>query len=248
MEACHGTKKDIDITHMVKCPQCSGTGADANTVKQTCTECNGQGSVKVNQRTPFGVISSSKVCSKCGGKGQIITNPCSKCRGAGRIRKTEKINITIPAGINEGQTMRLAGKGDAGINGGLAGDLYAEIRVKSHDLFTRKGNDIYCDIPLTYMQAALGDEITIPTIDGNISYSIPEGTQSGTKFQLRGKGVKVVNRDAHGDQYFTVTVEVPKKLNKKQRELLKAFDDSLDEKNHSRKDSFLNRLKKKLDN
>ena len=188
MEACKGTKKKMRVAHMVQCEQCHGTGADSNTVSNTCSECNGQGAVRVNQRTPFGVISTTKVCPRCGGKGKIITNPCSKCRGSGRYRKTSEIELNVPAGIDNGQVLRVGGEGDAGINGGGSGDLNVAVSVKPHDLFTRKGVDIYCEVPITYAQAVLGATITVPTIDGKVEYEISEGTQSGTKFRLRGKG------------------------------------------------------------
>lgn len=244
MEACQGVKKTISFAHMDACPQCHGTGADSNTKKQTCPECNGRGSVKTNQRTPFGVISSTRPCSRCGGRGEIVTNPCSKCKGSGRIRNTANLELNIPAGINDSETIRISGKGDAGLNGGPSGDVYVTVQMQSHPLFERDGSDIYCDIPITYAQAVLGAEITVPTIDGDVKYEIPEGTQSGTKFRLRGKGVKMLRRDARGDQYVTVTVEVPKKLTKKQKDLLRDFDDSLDDKNHSKRENFFDKLSK----
>jgi molecular chaperone DnaJ len=244
MEACQGVKKTISFAHMDKCPQCNGSGADGSTSKQTCPECNGRGSVKTNQQTPFGVISSTRPCSRCGGRGEIITNPCNKCRGTGRVRTTSNIELSIPAGIDNGETIRMTGKGDAGLNGGPAGDVYVTVQMQSHPLFERDGSDIYCEIPITYAQAVLGAEITVPTIDGDVKYAIPEGTQSGTRFRLRGKGVKMLRRDARGDQYVTVNVEVPKKLSKKQKELLQAFNDSLDDlKNHSKRGSFFDKLK-----
>ena len=247
MEACQGVRKKIRINHFEQCPTCHGSGKDANTVETTCTACNGTGSVKINQRTPFGVISSQKVCSKCGGRGKIVTNPCKTCNGGGRVRKQKELEINIPAGIDNDQVLRVGGQGDVGLNGGPTGDLNVAISVRKHDLFNRRGNDIYCEILITYAQAVLGAEITVPTIDGKVAYTITEGTQTGTTFRLRGKGVKYINRDAHGDQYVTVNVEVPKKLTKKQKDLLKDFDASLDEKNHQKRTSFFKKLKEKLD-
>lgn len=247
MEACQGVRKKVRINHFEQCPACHGSGKDANTVETTCTACNGTGSVKINQRTPFGVISSQKVCSKCGGRGKIVTNPCKTCNGGGRVRKQKELEINIPAGIDNDQVLRVGGQGDVGLNGGPTGDLNVAISVRKHDLFNRRGNDIYCEIPITYAQAVLGAEITVPTIDGKVAYTIAEGTQTGTTFRLRGKGVKYINRDAHGDQYVTVNVEVPKKLTKKQKDLLKDFDASLDEKNHQKRTSFFKKLKEKLD-
>lgn len=247
MEACKGVKKKMRITHMVKCEQCGGTGADAKTTSTTCTECHGQGSVRVNQRTPLGVISTTKVCSRCGGKGKIVTNPCSKCRGSGRYRSTNDIELKVPAGIDNGQVLRVSGQGDAGLNGGPNGDLNVSVNVRPHELFTRNGVDIYCEIPITYAQAVLGDKVTVPTIKGKVEYEIPEGTQSGTKFRLRGEGVKYLGRESYGDQYVTVVVEVPRKLTRQQKELLQKFDDSLEEKNQAKRQSFFEKLKRRFE-
>ena len=242
-----GVEKKMRITHMVKCDQCNGTGADANTTTSTCTECHGRGSVQVNQRTPFGTVSSTRVCSRCGGKGKIVTNPCSKCRGSGRCRTTSDIELKIPAGIDNGQVLRVGGQGDAGLNGGPSGDLNVSVNVRPHDLFTRRGVDIYCEIPITYAQAVLGDKVTVPTIKGKVEYDIPEGTQSGTKFRLRGEGVKYLGRESYGDQYVTVVVEVPRKLTRQQKELLQKFDDSLEEKNQAKRQSFFEKLKRRFE-
>ena len=247
MEACKGAKKKMRVTHMVKCDQCSGTGADANTKTSSCTECHGQGSVRVNQRTPFGVISTTKVCPRCGGKGKIVTNPCSKCRGSGRQRVTTDIELKIPAGIDNGQILRVSGQGDAGLNGGPNGDLNVSVTVRPHELFTRSGNDIFCEIPISYAQAVLGDKVTVPTIKGKVEYEIPEGTQSGTKFRLRGEGAKYLGRESYGDQYVTVVVEVPKRLTKQQKELLKKFDDCLEEKNQAKRQNFFEKLKRRFE-
>lgn len=247
MEACKGAKKKMRVTHMVKCDQCSGTGADANTKTSSCTECHGQGSVRVNQRTPFGVISTTKVCPRCGGKGKIVTNPCSKCRGSGRQRVTTDIELKIPAGIDNGQILRVSGQGDAGLNGGPNGDLNVSVTIRPHELFTRSGNDIFCEIPISYAQAVLGDKVTVPTIKGKVEYEIPEGTQSGTKFRLRGEGVKYLGRESYGDQYVTVVVEVPKRLTKQQKELLKKFDDCLEEKNQAKRQNFFEKLKRRFE-
>ncbi len=244
LEACMGTKKKIRVPHMAKCSQCNGTGADANTVKSTCPECNGRGYVQVNQRTPFGTMTSQRACSRCGGKGEIVQNPCSKCRGTGRISQQHEIEVTIPAGIDDGQTLRVGGQGDAGINGGGAGDLLITFTVAPHELFKRSGSNITVEIPITYAQAALGATITVPTITGEVAYDIPEGTQSGTKFRLRGKGVKVLQRDSYGDEYVVVNVEIPRKLTKHQKELLVKFDESLDGKNHASTQKFAEKSEK----
>ena len=243
MEACLGIKRDIKVSRLEKCPDCNGTGASAGSTPQTCPDCNGAGQVKVGQRTPFGVISSQKVCPKCSGKGKIISNPCSKCGGNGRVRTSKNLSVDIPAGIDDGQVRRVSGQGDAGINGGPNGNLNVAVRVKSHPLFERDEYDIHCEIPITYAQAVMGDELIVPTIDGNVKYSISEGTQTGTVFRLKGKGVKKLQRSERGDQYVKVYVEVPKGLDKKQKELLKAFEASLEEKNYEKKKNFFDKLK-----
>ncbi len=243
MEACSGIKRDIKVSRLEKCPDCNGTGASAGSTPQTCPDCNGAGQVKVGQRTPFGVISSQKVCPKCSGKGKIISNPCSKCGGNGRVRTSKNLSVDIPAGIDDGQVLRVSGQGDAGINGGPNGNLNVAVRVKSHPLFERDEYDIHCEIPITYAQAVMGDELIVPTIDGNVKYSISEGTQTGTVFRLKGKGVKKLQRSERGDQYVKVYVEVPKGLDKKQKELLKAFEASLEEKNYEKKKNFFDKLK-----
>ncbi|MDD6278343.1 MAG: molecular chaperone DnaJ [Ruminococcus sp.] len=246
MEACRGKKQELRINRMAPCDNCRGTGADGGTSAEICPDCQGRGTVKATQRTPFGMISSTKPCTHCGGKGKIIKNPCSKCRGVGRIRTVKTVTFDIPEGIADGQTMRLSGQGDCGINGGPAGDLLVTISVKPHNLFTREGYDIHCDIPITYTQAVLGDKITVPTIDGNVEYTIGEGTQTGTVFRLKGKGVKKLNRADRGNQYVRVYVEVPKNLSKKQKDLLKSFEASLSEKNYAKRQSFFEKLKETL--
>ena len=243
MEACMGIKRDIKINRLEKCPDCNGSGAAAGSTPQTCPECNGAGQVKVAQRTPFGVISSQKVCSKCGGKGKIVSNPCPKCSGNGRVRVTKSLSVDIPAGIDDGQMLRVSGQGDAGVNGGPNGNLNVGIRVKNHPLFEREGFDVHCEIPITYAQAVMGDELVVPTIDGNVKYSISEGTQTGTVFRLKGKGIKKLQRSERGDQYVKVYVEVPKNLDRKQKELLKEFEASLEDKNYEKKKNFFDKLR-----
>lgn len=247
MDACNGKKQDMKIYCMSVCEACHGSGAEAGTSAEVCPDCKGRGAVKVTQRTPFGAISSTKPCSRCGGKGKVIKNPCTKCRGAGRMKVQKNISVDIPAGIDNGQTIRLGGQGDSGINGGPSGDLMVNISVKEHSVFTRNGYDIHCDIPVTYMEAVLGAEITVPTIDGDVKYNISEGTQTGTVFRLRNKGVKKLNRSDRGDQYVKVYVEVPKNLTKKQKELLKDFEDSLTDKNYAKRQTFFEKLKNKFD-
>ncbi len=246
MDACHGKKQEIKTFRMAVCESCKGTGADAGTTAEVCPDCHGRGSVKTTQRTPFGAISSTKVCPHCSGKGKIVKNPCTKCRGVGRTRVQKIVNVDIPAGIDNGQTIRLNGQGDCGINNGPSGDLLLNVSVKSHPLFSRDGADISCEIPVTYMDAVLGAEIIVPTIDGDVKFNISAGTQNGTVFSLKGKGVKRINRNDRGNQYVKIFVEVPKNLNKKQKDLLKEFEASLSEKNYAKRQSFFDKLKDKL--
>ena len=189
----------------------------------------------MTQRTPFGMTTTMRVCPKCSGKGKIITNPCKKCGGNGQVRNTKKLDVTIPAGVDDGQIFTLRGQGDAGANGGPSGDVLVNIYVRPHPLFKREGNHIFCEIPITYAQAVLGDELTVPTIDGKVKYKIPEGTQPSTTFRLKGKGVKNINGSNRGDQYVTVTVEVPRNINKKQKELLKQFDSTLTDSSYEKR-------------
>lgn len=248
MEACEGVKKEININRMSTCDACNGTGADGNSTTEVCPDCKGRGSVKVTQNTLFGAIQSTKPCSRCSGKGKIIKNPCQKCRGNGRLRVQKTVSVDIPAGIDDRQTIRLGGQGDCGSNGGSNGDLMINVSVKSHPIFKRDGFDINCDIPVTYTEAVLGAEITVPTIDGNVKYTINEGTQTGTVFRLKGKGVKKINRSDRGNQYVTIYVEVPKNLTKKQKDLLREFEASLSDKNYAKRQSFFDKLKNKFEN
>jgi molecular chaperone DnaJ len=242
-EACKGVKKEIDITKMDTCSECHGSGARAGTHANTCPDCSGSGQVRITQRTPLGSITTTRTCSRCGGKGKIIEQPCPKCSGSGRMRVAKKIVVDIPAGIDDGQTISLRGQGDNGINGGPPGDLNITISVRPDALFRREGYDIWCEIPITYTQAVFGDELTVPTIDGKVKYTIPEGTQPGTVFRLRGKGVQRLNGRGTGDQFVEVTVEVPKNLTKAQKDALKLFEESLTEKQYEKRKGFFDKIK-----
>ncbi len=247
MEACRGKKHEIKINRMCQCDACNGTGANSGTTSEVCSECQGRGTVKSTQRTPFGMISSSKECPRCKGSGKIIKNPCSKCSGNGRVRVQKTISVEIPAGIDDRQAMRLSGQGNCGVNGGPNGDVILTVRVKSHDIFKREGYDIRCEIPVTYSDAVLGAEVIVPTIDGDVKYNINEGTDIGTTFRLKGKGIQHINSTERGDQYVKIGVEIPKNLSKKQKELLKEFEESLSEKNYAKRHSFFEKIKKKFD-
>lgn len=243
LEACKGCEKTVEFSHLEKCPDCNGSGAAAGSSPQTCPDCSGTGQVRMQQRTPFGVTTTMRPCPRCSGKGKIINNPCKKCSGGGQVRRSRKLDISIPAGIDDGQTLTLRGQGDVGINGGVSGDVHVDVLVRPHPLFKREGYHIFCEVPITYVQAALGDELTVPTIDGKVKYKIPEGTQPSTTFRLKGKGVKSLNSNARGDQYVTVTVEVPKNLSKKQKEVLKELDKSLADASYEKRKGFFDRLK-----
>ncbi|MDD6345108.1 MAG: molecular chaperone DnaJ [Oscillospiraceae bacterium] len=243
MESCNGVKKDIKINRMTTCDVCHGTGTHSGTSAEICPDCQGRGSIKVTQRTAFGAISSAKPCPHCGGKGKIIKNPCDACHGVGRKRVVKTVTVDIPAGIADGQTIRLSGQGDCGINGGPDGNLNITVSVKAHPLFTRDGYDIHCEIPVTYAQAVLGAEITVPTIDGNVKYNIGEGTQPGTVFRLKNKGVKKLRSSDRGHQYVKITIEVPKNLSKKQKDIIKDFEESLSDTNYTKRKSFFDKIK-----
>lgn len=244
MDACKGVDVDVRISRMEKCSDCNGTGAAAGSSPETCPDCHGTGQVKVTQRTPFGMISSQKPCPKCGGKGSTIKNPCPKCHGNGRVSVEKTITVNVPAGIDDEQTIRIAGQGHGGINGGPSGDLLVTVTVRPDAIFERDGYDIHTELPITFVQAALGGEVLIPTIDGTMSYTIPEGTQPGTVFRFKGSGVKKLNRNERGNQYVKVTIEVPSGLTKKQKDLLKEFDASLDEKkNYKKRNNFFDKIK-----
>lgn len=243
MEAAKGCKKKIQIKRLEKCDTCGGTGAKKGTSPQTCSECGGTGQVTVQQRTPIGIIQTTRTCSRCNGKGKVINEPCSSCRGMGRVRHARTLEVSVPAGIDDGQTFMLRGQGDQGVNGGPAGDVNIMVTLSADQLFERDGFDVWCDIPITFSQAVLGDEIVVPTIDGKVKYNVPEGTQSGTVFRLRNKGIPYVNGHGRGDQYVKVNIEVPRNLTSKQKEALKDFEKLSSDKNYEKRKSFFDRLK-----
>ena len=243
MEAAKGCKQQIQVQRLEKCDVCGGSGAKSGTTAETCTECGGTGQVKVSQRTPIGVIQTTRTCSKCSGKGKVIKEPCPDCRGMGRVRHTCTLEVSVPAGIDDGQTFVLRGQGDQGVNGGPSGDVNIMVTLRPDTLFERDGFDVWCDIPITFSQAVLGDEITVPTIDGKVKYTVPEGTQSGTVFRLRNKGIQYVNGRGRGDQYVKVNIEVPRNLTGKQKEALRKFEELSTEKNYEKRRSFFDKLK-----
>ena len=242
-EAAHGCSKKITINRQDTCPDCGGTGAAKGTSPETCPDCGGRGYVVTQQRTPFGVMQSQQPCSHCGGRGTIIRNPCKTCRGTGKTAARKSLEINIPAGIDDDQNIALRGQGDAGSNGGPAGDVIVHVTVKADPMFERDGYDVTIHVPITFSQAVLGDDVEVPTVDGRIVQHIPEGTQSGTKFRLRGPGIQYLNGRGRGDQYVIVDVEIPKKVTRAQREALKAFEDSMKEDNYEKRKGFFKNLR-----
>ena len=220
-EAAFGCEKEISVNRIESCDECGGTGAAKGTSAETCPNCRGTG--------------------------KIIKKPCTKCGGAGRVRKTRKFKVNIPAGIDEGQSIQQRGQGNAGVNGGPAGDLFVTISIRPHPIFTREGQDVYVDIPISFTQAALGDTLQVPTIDGRVEYKVPEGTQTGTVFRMKGKGIQNVNGRGRGDQYVRVSIEVPKNLSEKQKKLLREFEENSTDDNQSKRKSFWNKVKDALD-
>ena len=237
-DAAFGCEKSVTLERSEMCGTCKGNGCAPGTTPEVCPDCHGTGTVQVRRQTPMGVFASNGPCRKCGGTGRLIHQPCPDCRGGGTVRKRKTIQVTIPAGIDHGQTISLRGQGNAGKNGGPAGDLLITVMVQPHDLFRRDGVDVFCEAPITFTQAVLGAELEIPTIDGKVKYSIPEGTQTGTVFRLKGKGIPVLNGRGRGDQYVTVTIETPRNLNKEQKDALRKFSETVGENNYEKRKSF----------
>lgn len=243
-EAAFGCEKEVSIDRVEQCGECHGSGCAKGTTAEVCPDCRGSGMVQQRRQTPLGFMSTSAPCGRCGGKGKIIHQPCKHCGGKGMVRKRKTLSVNIPAGIDNGQTISLRGQGNAGKNGGPAGDLLIVVAVRPHDIFRREGTSVLCEAPITFTQAVLGAELEIPTIDGKVKYSIPEGTQSGTTFRLKGKGIPGLNGRGRGDQYVTVYIETPRNLNREQKEALKKFSELLGEKNYEDSKSFFGKFKK----
>jgi len=243
-EAAFGCEKSVTVDRMEQCGTCHGNGCAAGATPEVCPDCHGTGQVQVRRQTPMGVFATTSPCSKCGGKGKIIHQPCKDCHGSGVIRQRRTIQATIPAGIDHGQTISIRGQGHAGTNGGPAGDLLITITVRPHELFRREGTSVLCEAPITFAQAVLGAELEIPTIDGKVKYDLPEGTQSGTTFRLKGKGIPAINGRGRGDQYVTVYIETPRNLNKEQKEALKKFAESVGDNNYEERKKFFKKFKK----
>ena len=228
-EAAFGCEKEINLNRTEECEACHGSGAEPGTTAETCPDCRGTGVVRVQQRTGGFAFSSTAPCSRCRGTGKIIHTPCKACGGSGSVKKTKRVTVSIPAGIDDGQAISLRGQGNAGKNGGPAGDLIVAVHVKPHPQFHRDGTTVLYEQPVTFYQAVMGAELEIPTIDGKVKYNLPAGTQTGTTFRLRGKGIPELRGRGRGDQYVTVRVQVPTSLNGEQKEALRAFAEAMGE-------------------
>lgn len=228
-EAAFGCEKEINLNRTEECDECHGSGCQPGTTAETCPDCRGTGVVRVQQRTGGFAFSSTAACTRCRGTGKIIHSPCKNCGGSGSVKKSKRITVTIPAGIDDGQAVSLRGQGNAGKNGGPAGDLIVGVRVKPHPQFRRDGTTVLYEQPVTFFQAAMGAELEIPTIDGKVKYTLPAGTQTGTTFRLRGKGIPELRGRGRGDQYVTIRVQVPTSMNAEQKEALRAFAQAMGE-------------------
>lgn len=246
-EAIFGKEADVEIPKEAECDTCHGSGGKPGTSVETCKTCNGTGQQEVQANTPFGKIVNRRVCQSCEGKGKMFKEKCGTCRGAGRVKVRRKIHLNIPAGVDDGAQLRVSGEGEPGFNGGPAGDLYVVLRVKNHDFFEREGNDIYCEVPISFGQAALGAEIEVPTVDGRVKLKVPAGTQTETFFRLRGKGVPFLRGSGRGDQHVKVRVVTPKKLTDRQKELVQELFDMNEDaaaETHASDESFFERMKR----
>ena len=242
-EAAFGCEKEVSAQRIENCSACSGSGS-ADGAVETCSQCRGSGQVRTVQNFMGMQMQSTTTCPTCSGRGKIIKNPCNTCRGKGKVRRTQKIKVKIPAGVDAGQSVRLRNEGCAGYNGGPNGDLLVEIYLKRHPIFERQNMDVFCEVPITFTQAALGAEIEVPTLDGKTTYEIPEGTQTGRQFVLSGKGIpQVGNPKRRGNQYINVVVETPTKLTKEQKDLLRKLDDTLEVKSSPKRKKFFDTVK-----
>ena len=242
-EAAFGCEKEVSAQRIENCSVCNGSGS-ADGVIETCSQCRGSGQVRTVQNFMGMQMQSSTTCPACSGRGKIIKTPCTTCRGKGKVRRTQKVKVNIPAGINAGQSVRMRGEGCVGANGGPAGDLLVEIFIRKHPIFERNGMDVHCEVPITFTQAALGAEIQVPTLDGKVTFEIPEGTQTERQFTIAGKGIPQLNNSKRrGNHYFTVVVETPTKLNKEQKELLRKLEESMDGKSSPKRKKFFDTLK-----
>jgi molecular chaperone DnaJ len=238
-EAAFGTTKEVKMHKLETCDSCHGSGAKPGSGRVVCSTCRGTGQIRSSQ----GFFTIARTCTKCGGQGEMPGSPCSACRGNGRLEKEKVLSVKVPAGVDEGSRLRLRGEGEAGLNGGIAGDLYVFLHVEAHDFFKREGSDLYCEIPVSFAQAALGCEIEVPTLEGPVKMKVPSGTPSGKVFRLRDKGLKNPQTSKVGDLLVTVTVEIPKDLNARQKKLLEEFEALSSENNIPEISKFLQKMK-----
>ncbi len=242
-EAAFGKDTTIKVPRMESCEECGGTGAAKGTSPETCPDCKGSGMRQTITKTPFGTISNARPCERCHGTGKIIKNPCSHCHGSGKIRVEKDIKLSIPKGVDTGNRIRIANGGQPGERGGDPGDLYVYLNIKPHPIFTREGMNVYCEIPISFVQAALGTKVDAPTIDGKVELTIPEGIQSGTILKIRGKGIQRLRGEGRGDEFVKIKVLTPKNLSAYQRKLLQDFDKNGSDNNNPEQKSFLDKLK-----
>jgi len=242
-EAAFGIKKQIRINKYVECEACQGSGAAAGSAKVTCPKCGGTGETRTTQKTPFGQFQSVTACDRCEGTGKIIETPCVECGGTGKVRKDVTMSVDIPAGVDNDSVISIKGQGEPGINGGPFGDLYIAITVRPHKLFKRKGQDLWLEIPVSFAQAALGDELAVPTLSEKVSYTIPPGTQPETIFRLKGKGIRSLRGNKMGDLYVKVILEVPTKLNSKQKKLIEELGETLTNDSYNKRRTFAETMK-----
>ena len=226
-EAVFGAEKQVEVTRLEQCPDCGGSGAEPGSQPRRCPECGGRGEVRRVQQTLFGSFVNVTVCPRCGGRCEVVDTPCSRCRGERRVPVTRRLMVEVPAGVDDGTQIRLAGEGEAGLRGGPAGNLYVSLRVQPHRYFRRQENDILLDLNISFVQAALGDKIQVPTLEGEEALTIPGGTQTGSSFRLRGKGVPFLRRSGRGDQIVTVHIRTPTSLTAQQKKLLRELGESL---------------------
>lgn len=243
-EAAFGKETTIELPKDEVCETCHGSGAKPGTSPDTCTHCGGTGQLNIEQNTPFGRVVNRRVCHYCSGTGKIIKHKCATCGGDGTIKKRRKIKVNIPAGVDDGQQLRVSGQGEPGVNGGPQGDLYVVFHVREHEFFERDGDDIYCEMPLTFSQASLGDEIEVPTLHGKVKLKVPAGTQAGTKFRLKGKGVPNVRGYGQGDQHIIVRIVTPTNLTEKQKELMREFAELSGNRPDEQEESFFDKMKR----
>ncbi|PID82747.1 MAG: molecular chaperone DnaJ [Clostridiales bacterium] len=243
LDAVFGVKKEISFYRTDNCVTCNGSGAAKNSKINTCSKCSGSGTIRAIQRGFFGEQVVQMTCDSCSGKGKKIEVPCTTCKGKAIVKKKTNLNVSIPAGINHGQAISVGGQGNLGINGGLRGDIHVVCSVKRHNIFERSGNDIYCEVPITFAQAALGDELVVPTVDGKVKYKIKEGTQTNTTFRLKDKGVPIIGSNSRGDQFIKVIVETPVNLSNEQKEILKNFSNTMGDDVHEQQKGFFDKVK-----